>query len=107
MNFTKLFLLAVMYSAGLLTPSMAVADTDPATFQAEKERHIAKILERIQIDQKNLSCLQAAQEHAALKVCDETAKQDHDVSEPKEEPKQEAPVADKKTQKDTKNKGKK
>lgn len=105
MHFTKLILLAVTYSAGLLlAPAMAVADADPGTFQAEKERHIANILARIQIDQKNLSCVQTAQDHAALKVCDETAKQDHDASEPKVE----APAAaDKKASKDTKNKEKK
>ncbi|HEY8097038.1 MAG TPA: hypothetical protein VIE65_13225 [Methylobacter sp.] len=103
MNFTKSILLAAIYSTGLLAPVMAIADTDPATFQTEKERHIANILARIQIDQKNLSCVQAAQDHAALKICDETAKQDHDASEPKAE----APVADKKAQKDAKNKEKK
>lgn len=107
MNFTKSILLSVIYSAGILVPALAAAESDPATFQGDKERRIAKILERIQIDQKNLSCLQGAQDHAALKVCDEIAKQDHDVSEPKEEPKQEAPAADKKPQKDAKNKAKK
>lgn len=103
MNFTKSILLAVIYSASLLAPAMAAADTDPATFQADKERHIANILEKIQIDQKNLSCVQAAQDHAALKACDVPVKQDHDALEPKTE----APDADKKAQKDTKNKEKK
>lgn len=105
MNFTKSILLAVIYSAGSLAPAIAVADTDAdtATFQADKERHIAKILERIQIDQKNLSCVQAAQDHASLKTCDDTVKQDHDVAEPKAE----APVADKKAKNGAKNKEKK
>lgn len=115
MNFTKSILLTVIYSAGLLIPAIAVADSDPATFQADKDRYIANILERIQIDQKNLSCVQTAQDHAALQACDQIIKQDHDVLEPKVEapiePKAEAPVADKKapiadkkTQKGAKNK---
>lgn len=103
MNFTKSILLAMIYGAGLLVPAITVADTDPETFQADKERHIAKILERIQIDQKNLSCVQAAQDHADLKTCDEAVKQDHDVAEPKTE----APVADKKAKNGAKNKEKK
>jgi hypothetical protein len=104
MNFTKLILLAVIYSAGLLIPALSVAapDSDPATFEADKGRHIANILEKIQIAQKNLSCVQAAQDHTALNACDETVKQDHDVLEPEKK----APIADKKAQKNAKPKGK-
>lgn len=104
MNFTKLILLAVIYSAGLLAPALSVAapDSDPATFEADKDRHIANILEKIQIAQKNLSCVQAAQDHTALNACDATVKQDHDVLEPEKK----APVIDKKTQKNAKPKGK-
>ena len=106
MDFTRSILLAVIYSAGLLAPAISVAapdsDPDPATFQADKDRNIANILEKIQIDQKNLSCLQAAQDHAALKACDVTVKQDHDVLEPETK----APIANKKTQKGANHKGK-
>lgn len=97
----------MIYSSGLLTSaiSIAAADPDPATFQADKERHIAIILERIQVAQKNLSCVQASQDHAALKACDVPVNQDKVVSEPQVK----APVVEKnekKTQKDPKNKGK-
>lgn len=81
---------------------MAVADSDQATFQADKDRQIANVLEKVQIAQKNLSCVQAAQDHAALKVCAENFKQDYDVSETKVK----AQTADKNTQKNTKNKEK-
>jgi len=103
-NLTKSILLTVIYSAGLLAPAIAVAapDPDPATFQADKGRHIANILERIQIAQKNLSCVQAAQDHTALNACDETVKQNHDVLEPEVK----APIANKKAQKNAKPKGK-
>ena len=103
MYFTKSMLSAVIYAVGLLAPAMAVAAPDPATFQADKDQHIATILERIQIDQKNLSCVQAAQDHAALKACGELVKQDHDVLEPKVE----APMADKASQKSPNNKARK
>jgi|GEM_PF-361388 len=109
MNFTKSILFAVLYGAGLLTPILAVADTEPTTFQADKDRHIANILEKIQIAQKNLSCVQAAQDHTALNACDVTVKQDHDVLEPKVETpvaNKKAPIADKKTQNSSKNKAK-
>lgn len=110
MNLTKSILLTVIYSAGLLAPAIAAAapdpnpdpDPDPATFQADKGRHIANILERIQIAQKNLSCVQAAQDHTALNACDETVKQNHDVLEPEVK----APIANKKAQKNAKPKGK-
>lgn len=100
MNFTKSILLTVIYSVGLLVPAMAVADSDPATFQADKDRQIANVLEKVQIAQKNLSCVQAAQDHAALKVCEETFKQDYDVSETKVK----TQITDKKAQKGAKNK---
>ncbi len=95
MNCIKPILLTVIYSVALLIPAITVADTDPATFQADKEREIANVLEKVQIAQKNLSCVQAAQDHAALKACSDAFKQDHDVSETKI-----------KAQKDTKNKEK-
>ncbi|MFA5017599.1 MAG: hypothetical protein WC504_08635 [Methylobacter sp.] len=103
MNFTKSILLTVIYSAVLLAPAMAVADDpDSATFQADKDRQIANVLEKVQIAQKNLSCVQAAQDHAALKVCEETFKQDYDVSETKVK----AQTSDKKAPKGAKNKEK-
>lgn len=105
MNFTKSILLTVIYSAGLLAPAIAVADADPATFQAEKDQHIAKILERIQIDQKDLSCVQAAQDHAALEACNLIVKPDHEVLEPKADAP--VPAIVKKTKKGTTSKEKK
>jgi hypothetical protein len=95
MNSTRPVLLTVIYSAALLIPAIAIADADSANFQADKDREIANVLEKVQIAQKHLSCVQAAQDHAALKTCSETFKQDHDVSETKI-----------KAQKDTKNKEK-
>lgn len=83
MNCIKPILLTVIYSVALLIPAITVADTDPAAFQADKDREIANVLEKVQIAQKHLSCVQAAQDHAALKACSETFKQDHDVSETK------------------------
>ncbi len=112
MYFSKSILSAVIYAAGLLAPAMAVAAPDPATFQADKDQHIATILERIRIDQKNLSCVQEAKDHEALKACDETVKQERDAAEPKVEAPviekvcKKEPVADKKIQKGAKNKEK-
>ena len=95
MNLIKSILLTVTYSASLLTSLMAVAETDPASFQAEKDRQIANVLEKVQIAQKNLSCVQAAQDHAALKVCNEAFKQSNDASDTREK----AQATDKKTPK--------
>lgn len=80
MNVTKSMLLAVIYSLGLAVPALAIADSDDTAFQAEKERQIAIVLEKVQIAQRNLSCVQSAQDHAALKACDEAFKQSHDDS---------------------------
>lgn len=82
-SFTKQTILTITYSAGLLASAMAVAETDPASFQAEKDRQIANVLEKVQIAQKNLSCVQAAQDHADLKACDEVFKQSNDASDTK------------------------
>jgi hypothetical protein len=112
MYFSKSILSAVIYAAGLLAPAMAVAAPDPSAFQADKDQHIATILERIRIDQKNLSCVQEAKDHEALKACDETVKQERDAAEPKVEAPvaekvcKKEPVADKKIQKRAKNKEK-
>lgn len=100
MNFTKLILSAAACAAVSMASATALAETDPATFQADKDRSIAIILERIRIDQKDLSCVQAAEDHAALKACDEAVKQDHSVAEPKAE---EPQNIDKKPQKVMKN----
>lgn len=97
-------LLAVIYSAFLLTSAMAVADTDPATFQADKERQIATVLEKVQTAQKNLSCVQEAQDHAALKVCEEDFKQKFVIPETTE--KQPCQCPDKKVRKSAKPKEK-
>jgi hypothetical protein len=98
----KSILLAAIFGASLLASAITVAAPEVTTFQAEKERHIANILARIQIDQKNLSCVQTAQDDAALKACDATGKQDHETLEPKAEEQvvdKKAPIADKKHQK--------
>lgn len=83
MNISKSILLTTVYSMGLLIPAIALADTDPATFQADKDREIASVLEKVQIAQKHLSCVQAAQDHAGLKVCDETFNPSQNVPETK------------------------
>ncbi len=79
----KLTKLTVILGAAILAPAIALAEPDPTSFQAEKDRTIANILERIQIVQKNLSCVQAAQDTAALKVCHDTVKQERDSLETK------------------------
>jgi hypothetical protein len=109
MHFTKSILFAVLYGAGILAPAITVANTEPTTFQADKDRHIANILARIQIDQKNLSCVQNAQDQTALNACDATGKQAHEALEPKAEAPaadKKAPNADKKTQNGAKHKAK-
>jgi hypothetical protein len=76
MNFTKSTLLAMVCGAGLLASATAFASpADPATFQAEKDIRIANIQERLQIVQTHLSCVQAAQDHPAMKACHDTAEQ--------------------------------
>jgi len=99
MNVTKLILFSAFYGASLLAPATVIADTESTTFEADKDRYIANILERIQIDQKNLSCVQAAQDQTALKACDVPVKSDDNALVPKVE----APITDKKLQ-NTKNK---
>lgn len=97
-------LLTVVYSAFLLVPALAVADTDPATFKADKERQIAIVLEKVQTAQKNLSCVQEAQDHAALKVCEEDFKQKFVIPETTE--KQPCQCPDKKVRKSAKSREK-
>ena len=104
MNPKKSILLTLAYSAFLLVPAMAVADTDTATFQADKARQTAIVLEKVQTAQKNLSCVQEAQDHAALKVCEEDFKQKFVAPETKEKPQCQCP--DKKVRKSTKAKTK-
>jgi hypothetical protein len=104
-------LLTAIYSAFLLVPIMAVADTDPETFKADKERQTAAVLEKVQTAQKNLSCVQEAQDHAALKICEEDFKQKFSVPETKEnvaetKEKQPCQCPDKKVRKSTKAKAK-
>lgn len=83
MNFIKSILLTVIYSVSLLIPAITIADTGQEAFQADKDREIATVLEKVQIAQKHLSCVQAAQDHAALKVCDEAFKPAQNVPETK------------------------
>jgi hypothetical protein len=106
MSFTKSIFTATICSASLLTSALAVADAETTAFQADKDHQIAKILERIQIDQKNLSCVQNAQDEPSLKACVETVKQAHEAAEPKPAAPA-APVCDKKPGKDVTNKKKK
>lgn len=102
MNFTKSILLTVIYSAGLLIPAMTVAAAEQDTFQADKDREIAKVLEKVQVAQKHLSCVQAAQNHEELNACEEAFKPKQDVPETKAK----EPEADKKEQKIEKSKKK-
>ncbi len=99
MYFTKSILSTVFYALGLLAPALALADAEPGSFQADKERQIAIVLESVQIAQKNLSCVQAAQDLAALNACNVIVKK-----EPKAEAAQDC---DKKAPKVTKNNKKK
>lgn len=73
MNFTKSTLLA----AGLLASTSGFSAPDPAAFMAMKEMHIANIQARLDIVQKHLSCVQAAQDQAAIKACHDAVKQEH------------------------------
>lgn len=75
MTFTKSALLI----AGFLAFGTAFSAPNPAAFQAEKDARIANIQERLQIVQNHLSCVQAAQDHAAIKVCHMTAEQGNKV----------------------------
>jgi hypothetical protein len=109
---SKVFiLLTVICNALLLVPAIAAADADPATFKADKERQTAAVLEKVQTAQKNLSCVQEAQDHAALKICEEDFKQKFSVPETKEnvaetKEKQPCQCPDKKVRKSTKAKTK-
>ena len=73
MSFTKKMLLIV----GFLASTAAFSAPTEADFQAAKGRHIANIQARLQSVQKLLSCVQAAQDKAAIKACHETAKAEH------------------------------
>lgn len=77
-------LLTVTCSAFLLIPAIAIADTDSEAFKADKERQTAVVLEKVQSAQKSLSCVQEAQDQAALKVCEEDFKQKFSVPVTKE-----------------------
>lgn len=79
MSVTKSSVLTMVCTAGLLTSVMAFAEPDPAKFQEHKADIISHLQEKQQLVQKHLNCVQAAQDPAALKVCQETAKQEHDV----------------------------
>ncbi len=73
MSFTKNFLLV----AGLLVSTAAFsASPAPGDFQAAKAAHIANIQARLQSVQKQLSCVEAAQDVAAIKVCHDAAKEE-------------------------------
>jgi hypothetical protein len=108
MNLTKSVLVAIIYSTGLLRPAISTAAPapDPETFHADKDLSIANIMERIQIDQKNLSCVQQAENHPALKACALLIKQNNEVLESKVEKQiieKPASAVDKKSPKGTKN----
>jgi hypothetical protein len=77
----KYTLLSII-GAGLLVSTAAMA-TDPALFQAEKEREIGNMQERIQLGQERLACVQAATDSNALKACHQAAKAKMDVLEAK------------------------
>lgn len=76
MRSTSMILLVL---AGLLASTMATAAPEPAAFQAEKTKRLAGIQEKLQIVQKHLACVEASQDHAALKACHDTARKEHDA----------------------------
>jgi len=82
----------LMMFLGVLVTSMAAAETadtgvkeskDSAAFQAAKEQRIANLQERLQLIQAHINCTQAAQDHAAMKACHATAKNNSDALEAK------------------------
>jgi hypothetical protein len=91
MNFVKSILLV----AGLLSCTITFANPnpastnssnagnspDPAKFQEHKQAAIARVQAKVQINQQLISCMQAAQDHTAMKACHDTAKQAHDALE--------------------------
>ncbi|MGZ5055893.1 MAG: hypothetical protein ACXWAT_13265 [Methylobacter sp.] len=95
-------LLTVTYSAFLLIPVMAIADTEPETFKADKERQTAVVLEKVQSAQKSLSCVQEARDQAALKICEEDFKQKFSVPVPETKEQQPCQCPPKKARKGAK-----
>ncbi|MDD2725335.1 MAG: hypothetical protein PHH59_15115 [Methylovulum sp.] len=69
--------------AGAGAESVAKAPKDPAAFQTLKDQRIAGLQEKLQVIQTHITCAQAAPDHAALKACHETAKQQADALEAK------------------------
>jgi hypothetical protein len=75
-----LMVLAVLASSAVMAEDKAV---DPAAFQAMKDKHLGLLQERLQMVQTNISCIQAATDVPAMKVCKDTAKKTHDALEVK------------------------
>lgn len=78
--------ISLVMIAGVLASSMAMAaekTPDPAVFQANKEQRLSNLQERLQVIQTHITCLQAAQDHAAMKACHDTAKQQGDALDAK------------------------
>lgn len=80
MNPTQYILFTIL-AAGFLAPMIVEAVPNPAIFQAEKDREIANVQQRLQITQDRLACVQAAGDKAALKLCRSTAKLKWDALE--------------------------
>jgi hypothetical protein len=63
-----LLLLSLTLSIALCGAS-ALAQTPPTRFEQHKAKLLAHIQDRIAREQALLACVQAAQDHAALKAC--------------------------------------
>ncbi|MDD5276560.1 MAG: hypothetical protein PHR16_10820 [Methylovulum sp.] len=98
MRVTQSFFISIIFTVGMLTSSAAMATADPAAFQSSKDQQIAGLQERLQIVQTHLSCVQASQDAAGIKSCQEAAKQQSSALETKLK----AQRAEKKAQRGTK-----
>lgn len=83
MHVTKYFFVSIIFTAGVLASSLVIAAPDAAAFQASKDQQIASLQERLQMIQSHLSCVQAAQDPAGIKSCQEAAKQKSNALEEK------------------------
>ena len=67
--------LSFAQSVGTPGPAGSASGTGGDKFAEHKQMEIAKVQERMQVMQTLLSCVQGANDTAALKACNQTAKQ--------------------------------
>ena len=79
---TKMFIAASMLACMLTAnaqststpvPGAPKGQPDPARFAEHKQKVLARIQSRLEIMQTLQSCVQAANDHAAIKACEKTA----------------------------------